>query len=69
MYTANEYVDDAVNIAGTPIVVIGFHSKYKNIFRKNFDISEGKCCEDTDSIESTQRPNLEEWLPKIYKQK
>ena len=67
MYVATEYIDEAVNSAGTPIRIIGFNPKYRMVFRDAFEIPEGEYCEDVNYIPEEERPDLKEWVPKNYR--
>ena len=67
MYVATDYVDEAVNPAGTPIRIIGFDPKYRAIFRDTFEIPEGEYCENVDYIPEEERPDLKEWVPEKYR--
>ena len=67
MYVATEYVNEAVNPAGTPIRIIGFDPKYRSIFRDTFEIPKGEYCENVDYIPEEERPNLKNWVPDKYR--
>lgn len=67
MYVATEFVDNAVDPAGTPIRIIGFDPKHRMIFRGAFGIPEYEYCENVDYIPEDERPNLRAWVPEIYR--
>ena len=60
MYAAHEYIN-------TPIRIIGFNPKYRKMFRESFGIPDGDYCENLDWIPKNERPNLKEWVPKLYR--
>lgn len=53
--------------AGTPIRIIGFDPKYRNVFRNVFKIPESDYCENVDFISKEERPDLREWVPTDYR--
>jgi len=67
MYVASTYVNEAVNMAGTPIRIIGFDPKHRSTFRAAFEIPEGEYCENIDYIAAEERPDLKDWVPKSYR--
>ena len=67
MYVANDYVDESANPAGTPIRIIGFNPKYRDIFRMTFKIPNSEYCENVDYIPEEERPDLKDWVPKKYR--
>lgn len=67
MYVANDYVDESVNLAGTPICIIGFNPMYRAIFRDNFQILGTEYCENLDYMPIDERPNLKDWIPMVYR--
>ena len=67
MYIATEYVNKAVNPAGSPIRIVGFDPKYRAIFRNAFEIPEGEYCENVYYIPEEERPELREWTPEKYR--
>ncbi len=68
MYAAHEYINIEIDPAGTPIRIIGFNPKYRKIFRESFGIPDGDYCETLDwMIPKETRPNLKEWVPKLYR--
>ena len=67
MYAAHEYINTEIDPAGTPIRIIGFNPKYRKMFRGSFEIPDGDYCENLDWIPKETRPNLKEWVPKLYR--
>ena len=68
MYVANNFFDSSPEAPGNPIRIIGFHPKYRDVFRIAFKIPEGAYCENLDHIPEKERPNLNKWTPKRYKE-
>ena len=67
MYVTNTYIDTDVDPAGSPIQILGFNPKHREIFRTSFKIPNDQYCENLDYIPEEERPDLKEWVPKIYR--
>lgn len=69
MYVANNFFESSSEAPGNPIRIIGFHPLCRDIFRVVFKIPEGEYCENLNYIPEKERPDLNEWTPRRYKEK
>ena len=69
MYVANEGYKGDEQVAGesAPIRIIGFHPKYRDVFRAAFKILDGEYSENVDYIPEEERPDLKKWVPILYR--